>query len=78
MLPRSKVTSKYQVTIPLAVREKVEVRPGEVVSVEAISKDEIVVRRYPGVGDPLLTLIGKKASIRAIPIEKVEELAESR
>ena len=77
MLPKSKVTAKYQVTIPLAVREKVEVRPGEVVSVEAVSKDEIVVRRYPSVADPLQTLIGKKASRRSISIEELER-AESR
>ena len=40
LLPRSKVTAKYRVTIPKEVRERVSVKPGEVVLVEAFSKDE--------------------------------------
>jgi len=51
-MPRSRVTAKFQVTIPREVREKVEVKPGEVVSVEALSSDEIRVRRYPRTSNP--------------------------
>jgi AbrB family looped-hinge helix DNA binding protein len=77
-MARSKVTSKFQVTIPREVREKVDVRPGEVVSVEALSQEEIVLRRYPSVADPLNTLIGRKATRRAVPVEELEEMIESR
>jgi len=47
MLPKSKVTSKYQVTIPKEVRERTGVEPGELVSVEAVSKAEIRLKRFP-------------------------------
>ena len=75
-LPRSKVTAKYQVTIPKEVREKVEMRPGETVTVEALSGDEILLRRYSRLKDPLATLIGKK-SLGKVSIEELEEM-ESR
>ncbi len=77
-MPRSKITAKYQVTIPREVRDKVEVRPGEVVSVEALSEDEIILRRYPHVADPLKTLIGRRTSHREIPVEELEEEIETR
>jgi len=77
-MPRSKVTAKYQVTIPREVRERVGVRPGEMISMEVVSHDEIVLRRYSNVADPLKTLIGGRASRRAVPIEELEERIESR
>ncbi len=77
-MARSKLTEKYQVTIPKEIREKVHVSPGEVIVVEAISQDEIRLKRYPSVSDPLDVLIGKKQSRRSIPIEELEEKIESR
>jgi AbrB family looped-hinge helix DNA binding protein len=78
MLPKSKVTAKYQVTIPREVRDETGVEAGEVVSVEAISKAEIRLRRFPGISDPLSVLIGSGTRRRRIPIEELEEKAESR
>jgi AbrB family looped-hinge helix DNA binding protein len=75
-LPRSKVTTKYQVTIPREIRDKVEVRPGEVVSIEALSSDEIVLKRYSRSKDSLKTLIGN-ATRGTVAIEELEE-KESR
>ncbi len=77
-MPRSKITAKYQITIPKEVREKVEVRPGEVVSIEALSQNEILLRRYPRVVDPLKALIGGKVSSRRVPLEELEGRIESR
>jgi len=77
-MPRSRVNAKFQVTIPREVREKVEVKPGEVVSVEALSSDEIRVRRYPRTSDPLETLIGTKPASRRVPVEELEERMGSR
>jgi AbrB family looped-hinge helix DNA binding protein len=77
-MPRSKVTAKFQVTIPREVREKVGVRPGEVVSVEVVSQQEIMLRRYPNVTDPLKILIGGEVSRRVVPIEELEERIETR
>src|SRR5580704_12056330 len=37
---------KYQVTIPKEIREKVDVKPGEMISMEVVSQDEIVLRRF--------------------------------
>lgn len=78
MLPRSKITAKYQVTIPREVRDRVKVRPGEVVSIEALSHDEILLRRYPRVVDPLKALIGGKRSGRTVPVEELEGRIETR
>jgi AbrB family looped-hinge helix DNA binding protein len=78
MLPKSKVTAKYQVTIPREVREETGVEAGEVVSIEAISKAEIRLRRFPGISDPLSVLVGRRTSRKRIPVEEVEEMAESR
>ncbi len=77
-MPRSKVTAKYQVTIPKQVRDKVGVRPGEVVSVDALSREEIRLRRFPNVAEPLKILIGEKTARRAIPVAELEKNVESR
>ena len=78
-MSKSRVTSKYQVTIPKQVRERVAVRPGELVSVEAISENEIVLKVFPRVAHPLEILVGKSpARRRSVPIERVEEMAEER
>jgi AbrB family looped-hinge helix DNA binding protein len=78
MLPKSKVTAKYQVTIPREVREETGVEAGEVVSIEAVSKAEIRLRRFPGISDPLSVLVGRGTRRKRIPIEELEERAESR
>jgi len=77
-MPKTKVTSKFQVTIPKEVREKVGIRAGEVVIVESVSDEEIVVRRFRRVKDPLKILIGKTPSLRHVPVEELEEKAETR
>ena len=78
MLPRSRVTAKYQVTIPKEVRKKVGVKAGEVVSVEALSQDEIRLKRFPTVLNPLEVLIGGKIYRRTVPVEELEQKIESR
>ncbi len=77
-MPKTKVTSKFQITIPKEVREKVGVRPGEVVNVESVSDEEIVIRRFRRVKDPLRVLVGKTPSVRHVPVEEFEEKAETR
>jgi AbrB family looped-hinge helix DNA binding protein len=77
-LSRSKITAKYQVTIPKEVREEVGVKPGEVVLVESVSKDEIRLKRFPSVADPLAVLIGRRVYRREVPVEELEEKIESR
>jgi AbrB family looped-hinge helix DNA binding protein len=77
-MPKSKVTAKYQVTIPKEVREKAGVRPGEIVTVEAVSEGEIIVKRTPRLKDPLRVLVGHGLPPRHLPVEKLEELAEAR
>ena len=77
-MPRSRVTAKYQVTIPKQVREKVGVKPGEVVSIEAISQGEIRLKRFASVADPLKVLIGGKGARRSIRVDLLEEQIESR
>ncbi|MDH5451281.1 MAG: AbrB/MazE/SpoVT family DNA-binding domain-containing protein [Candidatus Bathyarchaeota archaeon] len=77
-MPKTKVTSKFQVTIPKEVREKVGVRPGEIVSVESVSEEEIIVRRFRRVKDPLKVLVGETPSVRHVPAEEFEEEAETR
>jgi AbrB family looped-hinge helix DNA binding protein len=79
-LARGRLSEKYQVTIPKEIRQKVHVSPGEVVSIEAISGDEIRLKRFPLVQNPVDILIGKKKQNykRGITIEELEEKVESR
>jgi AbrB family looped-hinge helix DNA binding protein len=75
----SRVTDKYQVTIPKDVRDSVGLRPGEDVTVEGGPGGAIIVRRFETVKDPLSVLIGKRPRFKkAIPVGKLEELSEDR
>ncbi|MFQ6064590.1 MAG: AbrB/MazE/SpoVT family DNA-binding domain-containing protein [Candidatus Bathyarchaeia archaeon] len=77
-MAKTKVTSKFQVTIPKEVREKTGVKPGEVVLVESVSDEEILVRRFRRMKEPLKVLIGETPSVRHVPVEELEEKAEMR
>jgi len=79
ILSKSRVTEKYQVTIPKDVRERVKLSPGEIVSIEPLSQDEIRLRRFPRINDPLSVLVGKKGAKtkKSVPIEELEEKIES-
>lgn len=77
-MPKVKVTDKFQVTIPKQVRENVGLERGEVVLVDSISEEQILVRRFRRVKNPLKILIGQKPSARHIPVEELEEKVESR
>ncbi len=77
-MARSKVTAKYQVTIPKEVRRQVPLQPGEIVDVEGGEEGTLIIRRLASVKDPLRILIGHARIKRHIPIEELEEAAESR
>ncbi len=75
----SKVTDKFQVTIPIDVRKSVGLRPGEEVTVEEAPGGAIIVKRFETVKDPLTVLIAKKPRFRRrIPVEELEEMSENR
>lgn len=75
-MPRSKVTSKFQITIPKETREEIGLRAGEEVIVESVSAEEIRVKRFPKVQNPLEWLIGVETFPRHIPVEELEEKVE--
>jgi len=75
-MEKTKVTEKYQVTIPKKIREKIGLKPGETIIVEAKSRDEIRLKRFARVKDPLKILIGKRRFVKHIPIEELEERME--
>jgi len=77
-MSRSKVTDKFQVTIPKNIRDNVDLRAGEIVLVESVSKEEIRIKRFPRVKDPLKVLIGSKPSPHQISVEELEERIEER
>ena len=77
-MARSRVTSKFQLTIPKEVRERVGLKPGEIVIVESIGEDKILIRRFRRVKEPLRFLIGKEPYPRHVPIEELEEKIETR
>ena len=74
----SRVTDKFQVTIPKDVREALGLKPGEEVVVETGSGGRIIVKRFPTSKDPLKALIGKKPYHRHVPIGELEERLEAR
>ncbi len=73
----SRVTKKFQVTIPKHVREALGLRPGEEVAIETGPKGRIIIKRFPTVKDPLSILIGRKAYTSHILIDELEEIAET-
>ena len=77
-MARSRVTSKFQLTIPKEIRDKIGLRPGEIVIIEIIDENNILIKRVRRVKDPLRFLIGEKPYPRHIPIEELEEKVEAR
>lgn len=76
-MAKSKVTDKYQVTVPKEVREKVGLRAGEEVIVEARKRGEIIIRRLRRVKQPLEILVGKKPFFdKPVGIDELEERVE--
>lgn len=74
----SRVTDKFQVTIPKDVREALGLKPGEEVVVETGPGGRIIVKRFPTSKDPLGVLVGKKPYPRHVPVEELEEKMETR
>lgn len=77
-MPKTRVTSKFQITIPKKVREAVGLKSGEVVLVESVSEEEIVVKRFRRIKEPLKVLVGKKPLEHHVPVEELEEKVEMR
>jgi len=77
-MSRTRVTSKFQLTIPKDIREQVDLRPGEVVEVKVDDGGVIIIKRFRRVKDPLKALIGKTTFPRHVSIEELEEKAETR
>lgn len=74
---KSRVTSKYQITLPADVRERIPFRPGEIVVVEAQDGRSVIIRRVHKVANPLDHLIGRAPWFpKSIPPEQVDEWAE--
>ena len=51
-MARSHVTSKFQLTIPKEIRDKIGLKPGEIVIIESIDENNILIRRVRRVKDP--------------------------
>lgn len=78
-MPKSKITSKFQLTVPKEVREKVGLRAGEIVEVKSVGEGEIVVRRLGrSTKNPLERLVGKTQFHRHVPIDELEGKVEMR
>jgi AbrB family looped-hinge helix DNA binding protein len=72
-----KVTTKFQITIPKEVREKIDLKPGEEIEVVVLNDNEILLRRkFKRIRNPLEILIGKKERKEEISPEKLDELSE--
>ncbi len=74
---KSRVTAKFQITLPADVRQRVPFLPGEVVEVEAGDDQTVLVRRIRKVKNPLDHLVGRKPWFpKSIPPKRVDELSE--
>jgi AbrB family looped-hinge helix DNA binding protein len=73
----TRVTEKFQITIPKDVREAIGLKPGEVLLVEPAGEGELSVKRFRMVKDPLRVLVGKRKFKRHVPVAEFEEKAES-
>jgi AbrB family looped-hinge helix DNA binding protein len=77
-MSRTKVTSKFQLTIPKEIREQIDLKAGEVVEVQILGDEGIAIKRFRKVRNPLQVLIGETPSRRHVSIEEFEENAELR
>jgi len=77
-MAKTRVTDKFQVTIPKQIREQIDLKPGEVIVVESLSEEEILLKRFRRVKAPLKVLIGEKPFARHVPVEELEEKVETR
>ncbi len=77
-MSRTKVTSKFQLTIPKEIREQIGLKAGEVVEVQILHDEGIIIKRFGRVKNPLKVLIGEVPSKHHISVEEFEEKAESR
>jgi AbrB family looped-hinge helix DNA binding protein len=77
-MSRTKVTSKFQLTIPKEIREQIDLKAGEVVEVQILGEEGIVIKRFRKVRNPLQVLIGETPSRRHVSIEELDENAELR
>ncbi len=77
-MARSKVTAKFQITIPKAIRKQVPLRPGEIVEVETRDDGIIIMKRFATIKNPINILVGRGRPRRHIAIEELEQVAESQ
>ena len=73
----TRVTEKFQVTIPKDIREKIGLKPGEVLLVESAGEKDLVMKRFRVVREPLSVLVGRRKFKRHIPVRELEEKMES-
>ena len=70
------INKKYQVTIPKEVIEKIKLKAGDIVEIEAVDNSTIVIKRKIS-EDALKLLIGEKPAFgHHIPVEDIENAAE--
>jgi len=73
----SRVTAKYQITLPSDVRRRVRFRPGEVVEVVVEDEQTVRVHRPRKVRRPLDALVGRRPWLKkAVTPDEFDELAE--
>jgi AbrB family looped-hinge helix DNA binding protein len=77
-MSRTKVTSKFQLTIPKEIREQIDLKAGEVVEVQILGEEGIAIKRFRKVKSPLKVLVGETPSRRHVSIEEFEEYTELR
>ena len=75
MSPKAKITSKGQVTIPKAVRDKLDLRPGSSVIFEIKETAALI---YPEVENPLDRLKELKKECRLSEQEVADMIRESK
>lgn len=75
---KSRVTAKYQITLPADVRARAPVRPGVVVEIEARDDRSVIVRRVRKVANTrsITGSVGSRGSRNVTP-SRVDEMAES-
>lgn len=73
----TRVTDKYQITLPADVRARVPVVPGETLRVEARDAETIVVIRRRRFRRPLDVLVARKPLVRHhVPPDELDRLME--
>lgn len=65
-MPTTKVTRSYQITIPADIRDRIDVKRGDILVMEYDEGERVIIIRVPGKGGRKTRKLGKPLSLEDV------------